>query len=184
MARNTMERQATYDRAEVREVKINIVRLIGCAAMLISMAVRADEPLADPSEVDLHVAYCLGVDEAKLIMQRAAMQNENPELRNTYTRSARDTQSHLDRLNQYLDQRLPLLKAADMDAASKQGFSEAKVTESDEKLRACFRNCVTPPVYRLDLPIESRKNIMLKCSAGCDKNVPKMLTCTDLSWIP
>ena len=151
--------------------------------ILISLDGHAGEPAFAPSDLDLHVAYCLGADEAVFIRQSAEIASKNALLSDTYKRNAQATQQRLDLLNNYLDRRLPLLRQADMDAASKQGFSDQKFTFTDSQIQSCFRQCSQPLLHRLDLPIDRRKTLWLRCSADCNENMPKLMTCSDLSWL-
>ena len=148
--------------------------------MFVSTIAGATVPLAAPSDVDLHVAYCLGTEEIFLITQRGKIASTNPSTNGLYKQSAAAAQLRLDRLNSYLDVRLPLLREEKMTAASKQGYADAKFTLTDPAETACGRTCwqSLPDPRRLSL------GLVESCLAKCDNRLPKIWSCKDLSWLP
>ena len=167
----------------ISKVSSNVIGLMACMAMLIPTLVHAGNPLSQPSDVDLHVAYCLGSEEAVFTNENRQTSTADPFIADVHRRKAQLALSVLDILNLYLDRHLPLVQKVGMDDASRQGFSDAKIALTDPRLSSCFEADAQRAADRLDASVDDRRVTLQRCVAGWKKSFPKVAGCEGLAWL-
>lgn len=136
-----------------------------------------------PTDNDLHAAYCLSVSDAMLRELRPAGSSTATELDSTLGNGISELSERVSRLRAYV---LPKMLAGDdttvaLAAAAQRGKADLATLNSDTKILACTQACTAFAMRNAS----TDDQYLAQCVQNCAPAVSQRLrTCNDLSWLP
>jgi|SRR5471030_3071130 hypothetical protein len=153
---------------------MNIKRLIAGTALAVSLSAQATVQMDPPTEIDLHAAYCIGVQEKQIDRFDGPAAASDPLAPATAERA----HHRLQRLHLYFDRRAAVIETLKTEPARKRGFDDTQFVLTDPQVKACQHKCSLLPVF---LGFEARKQCLKKCD---ESRFSQIWSCNDLSWLP
>lgn len=153
----------------------------GGATAFVSPRADAQQPY-QPTDNDLHAAYCLSVSNAMLSeLQSAAISTADSELNST-PKGVPELSERVSRLRAYV---LPKMLTGDdatvaLAAAAQRGKADLAALNSNSKIVACAQTCTA-----LSMRNAPSDQAATQCLQDCAPAITRRLrTCNDLSWLP
>lgn len=162
---------------------------LGLVASLLMSSATAQQPYGQPTDNDLHAAYCLSVSQTALAEMQAtrsqilANGGAGSKLDSATSSGINELSSRVNRLRAYV---LPKMVANDdavigLAAAAQRGRQDWATLSTDEKINACNRACAA--FSTRNAPNDDKA--VTECVQSCAPEISQRLhTCTDLSWLP
>lgn len=158
------------------------------AACICSSAIALVSPRAaahqayQPTDDDLHAAYCLSVSDAMLSeLQSTASSTTDTEL-DSIRKAVSELSERVSRLRAYV---LPKMLTGDdatvaLAAAAQRGKADLATLNSNSKIVACAQTCTA-----LSMRNAPSDQAAMQCVQDCAPEISRRLrSCNDLSWLP
>lgn len=153
----------------------------GGAAAFVSPSADAQQPY-QPTDNDLHAAYCLSVSDAMLSeLRSAAISTTDSEL-DRAPKGVSELSERVSRLRAYV---LPKMLTGDdatvaLAAAAQRGKADLATLNSNSKIVTCAQTCTA-----LSMRSAPSDQAATQCLQNCAPVISRRLrTCNDLSWLP